>query len=124
MLFLSHKIFHQLLIFLLLSASNISFISLKEAFSVEELFLKPYFLFANILFWLMCWYSLVYITFPRIFEKGVSKEIGPKFFISILSPFLCKGFISENFNWEGKIPDESDLLHMCVKGYVMKGVLT
>jgi len=35
---------------LLLSASNISFISLKEAFSVEELFLKPYCSVANILF--------------------------------------------------------------------------
>jgi hypothetical protein len=34
---------------LLSTASNISFISLKEAFSVE-LFLKPYCLFANILF--------------------------------------------------------------------------
>ena len=72
----------------------------------------------------MCWYNLVYITLTRIFEKDVSKETGLKFSISDLSPFLCKGFISENFNWEGKIPDESDLLHMCVKGYVMKGVLT
>jgi len=59
---------------LLLSASNISFISLMEAFSVEELFLKPYCLVPNILLWLMCWYNLVYITFSRIFEKGVSKE--------------------------------------------------
>ena len=48
---------------LLLSASNISFISFKEAFSVEELFLKPYCSVANILFWLRCWYNLVYITF-------------------------------------------------------------
>ena len=39
---------------LLLSDSNISFISLKEAFSVEELFLEPYRLVANILFSLMC----------------------------------------------------------------------
>ena len=37
--------------------------------------------------------------------------------------FLCKGFISENFNQVGKIPNESDLLHMCVRGDVMKGVL-
>ena len=44
--------------------------------------------------------------------------------MSILSPFLCKGFISENFNREGKIPDESDLLHVYVRGDVMKGVLT
>ena len=44
--------------------------------------------------------------------------------ISVLPPFLCKGFISENFNWEGKIPDESDLLHMYVRGDMMKGVLT
>jgi len=47
MLFLSHKIFHQLN--LSVSASNISFISFKEAFSVE-LFLKPYYSVANILF--------------------------------------------------------------------------
>ena len=43
--------------------------------------------------------------------------------MSVLSPFICKGFISGNFNWEGKIPDESDLLHMYVVD-VMKGVLT
>jgi hypothetical protein len=36
---------------------------------------------------------------------------------------LGKGFISENFNWEEKIPDESDLLHTHVGGDVMKGVL-
>jgi len=33
---------------LLLSACNISFTSLKEAFSAEELFLKPYCWVANI----------------------------------------------------------------------------
>jgi len=94
---------------LLLSASNISFISLKEAFSVEELFLKPFCLFANILFWFMCWYNLVYITFSRIFEKDVSKGIGLKLVLFVhLLFFLCKGFISENFNQEGKIPDKSD----------------
>ena len=38
---------------------------------------------------------------------NVSKEIGLKLVVSVLSPFLCMGFISENFNWEGKIPDES-----------------
>jgi len=97
---------------------------LKEAFSVEELFLKPYCSVANILFWLKCWYNLVYITFSRIFGKDVSKEIGLKLVISLLSPFLCKGFISENFNQEGKLPDESDLLHISVRGDVMKGVLT
>jgi len=71
----------------------------------------------------MCWYNLVYITFSRIFVKDVSKETGLKLVISVLSPFLCKGFISKNFNREGKIPDESDLLHMYVRGDVMKGVL-
>jgi hypothetical protein len=44
--------------------------------------------------------------------------------ISVLSPFLRKGLISENINWEGKIPAESDVLHMYVRGDVMKGVLT
>jgi len=109
---------------LFLSASNISCISLNETFSVEELFLKPYCLVANILFWLMCWYDLVYITFSRIFEKDVSKETGLKLVMSVLPLFLCKGFISENFNWEGIIPNESDLLHTYVRGDVMKGVLT
>ena len=75
---------------LLLSASNISFINLKEASSVEELFLKPYALFANILFWFMCWYNLVYITYPRIFEKDVSKGTGLKFvvFVHLLFFFM------------------------------------
>jgi hypothetical protein len=108
---------------LLLSVSNIPFVCLKEAFSVE-LFLKPYCSVTIILFWLMCWYNLVYITFPRIFEKDVSNGIGLKLVISILSPFLCYGFISENFDWEGKIPKGSDLLHMYVRGDVMKGVFT
>jgi hypothetical protein len=68
--------------------------------------------------------SCIYITFSRIFEKVVSKEIGLKLVMSILSPFLCKGFISENFNQEGKNTDESNLLRMYVRGDVMKGVLT
>jgi len=67
--------------------------------------------------------SCIY-NFSRIFEKDVSKDIGLKLVISVLSPFLCKGFISEKFNQEGKIPDESDLLLMYVRGDVMKGVLT
>ena len=71
----------------------------------------------------MCWYNHVCITFSRTFEKDVSKERGLKLVISVLSSFLCKGFISENFNREGKILDESDLLCMYVRD-VMKGVLT
>ena len=63
------------------------------------------------------------MTFSRIFEKDVSKEMGLKFVISILFPFLCTGIISENFNREGNIPDESDILHIYVKGDVIKGVL-
>jgi hypothetical protein len=50
----------------------------------------------------------------------VSKEVGLILVISVLSTFLCKGFISENFN----IPNESDLLRMYVRGDVIKGVLT
>jgi len=44
--------------------------------------------------------------------------------VSGLSPFLCKGFISENFNWEEKIPDNSDLLWMYVRGDVIEGIFT
>jgi hypothetical protein len=32
--------------------------------------------------------------------------------------------MSENFSQEGKIPDKSELLHIYVKGDVIKGVLT
>jgi len=49
----------------------------------------------NIFFCLMCWYNLVYITFSRIFEKVVSKEIALKLFMSFLSPFLYKVFIQK-----------------------------
>jgi len=72
----------------------------------------------------MYWYNLVYITFSRISEKDVSKEIGLKLVISVLSSFLCKGFISESFNQEGEIPDENDFLHIYVRRDVVKGVLT
>jgi len=43
---------------LLLSANSISFFSLKR-FSIEELFLKPYYSVANILSGFKCWYNLV-----------------------------------------------------------------
>jgi len=45
---------------------------------------------------------------------------GYLFFSVLRNPLLntqfqnCKGFISENFNRDGKIPDESDLLRMYV----------
>jgi hypothetical protein len=77
--------------------------------------MKPYWSVANILFWLLCWYNLVYITYSRIFGKDVSKEIGLKLFISVQSPFLCRALF-QKINWEGKIPDKSDLLQMYVRG--------
>jgi len=61
---------------LLLSVSNISFISLKGAFSVEELFLKPHCSVANILFLLMCWYNLVYIKLILVTYQNFSLEGG------------------------------------------------
>ena len=45
--------------------------------------------------------------------------INIRFFISFL-----KDFISEYFKWSGKIPDDNDLLHMWVKGQMIKGELT
>jgi hypothetical protein len=44
--------------------------------------------------------------------------------VYIFVSFLCKGFTSENFNQEGRIPEESDLLIVYVRGDVMKRVLT
>jgi len=35
---------------------------------------------------------------------------------SVLSPFLYKGFTSENFNLSGNIPVDKILLNMYVKG--------
>jgi len=69
-------------------------------------------------------YILVYITFSKVFEKDVSKEIALKLFMSVLSRFLYKGLISENFNQQRKISNENDLLYMYVRGDAMKGVLT
>jgi hypothetical protein len=40
-----------------------------------------------------------------------------------LSPFLNTGFTTENFNLDGKIPDERDLLQIYVKGEIIKGAL-
>jgi hypothetical protein len=48
--------------------------------------------------------------------------ISLKLDIYVLSPFVYNGLISENFNQEGKIPEESDLLHMYVRGNMIKVV--
>jgi hypothetical protein len=56
-------------------------------------------------------------------EKEVNTDIGLKLEILHLSAFLSTGFTIENFNLDGKIPEERDLLHMCVKVEPMKGAL-
>ena len=43
--------------------------------------------------------------------------------ISVLSPFLYIGLISEYFNLSGNIPVESILLHICVKVDTINGLL-
>jgi len=40
-----------------------------------------------------------------------------------LSPFLNKGLTTAYFTQPGKIPEDNDLLHMWVKGELMKGEL-
>ena len=98
---------------------------MKEAFLVEELFLKPYCSVADILFWLRCSYNLVYITFSRIFEKDVSKEIGLKLVKPVLPPFFyVRALFQKILIGSEKIPEESDLLQMYARGDVTKGVLT
>ena len=52
------------------------------------------------------------IIFFKIFEKVVSKEMSLKFEVFVLSPFLNKGWISENFNLEGNVPVEIILLQI------------
>ena len=43
--------------------------------------------------------------------------------ISVLSHFLFIGLISENFNLSGNVPVESILLHVCVRGNTINGLL-
>jgi len=40
-----------------------------------------------------------------------------------LSPFLNKGLTTAYFKQSGKIPEDNDLLHIWVKGELMKGEL-
>jgi len=40
-----------------------------------------------------------------------------------LSPFLNKGLTTAYFIWSGKIPEDNDLLHIWVKGELIKGEL-
>jgi hypothetical protein len=42
--------------------------------------------------------------------------------ISVLTPFLYIGLISEYFNLSGNVPVESILLHMYVKGDTINGL--
>ena len=43
--------------------------------------------------------------------------------MSVLSQFIYKRFISENLNQQRKIPNDSDLLHMYVRGDALKDYL-
>jgi hypothetical protein len=61
--------------------------------------------------------------FSKTSEKAVKKDICLKLEIAHLSPFLNTGFTIENFNLFGKIPDAQYLIHVYVKGELIKGVL-
>jgi hypothetical protein len=58
--------------------------------------------------------------FKKTLEKEVNKDIGLKLEISNLLPFLNTGFTIENFNLVGKILEGRDLLHIYVKGELIK----
>jgi hypothetical protein len=60
--------------------------NLQEAFSGDELCLKPYCSYANVQFCL-CWQSPEYITFLKTLKNDMSKETGLKLDILVLSPF-------------------------------------
>jgi hypothetical protein len=53
-------------------------------------------------------------------EKEANKHIGLNLEILNPSPFLNTGFTVENFNLNGKIPEERDLLHIHVKAELVK----
>jgi len=51
-----------------------------------------------------CCNSLICITFPTIFEKGVKTDIGRQLDLSFSLPFLNTGIIIAYFNLSGKTP--------------------
>jgi hypothetical protein len=51
-------------------------------------------------------------NFFKTFEKEVNMDIGLKFTILFLSPFLNISLISAYFSLEGKVPVESILLQI------------
>jgi len=59
--------------YLLFSASNISPIKLKVAFTVDDFVLKPDCLFTNTLLVFKCWYIHTYMTFSKTFENEVDR---------------------------------------------------
>ena len=50
-------------------------------------------------------------------------DIGLQLQSLVLSPFLNKGLTTAYFKQTGKVPEDIDLLHMWVKGEVIKGEL-
>jgi hypothetical protein len=55
---------------------RILFVSVKDAFSVDQCVLKPYCCCTSKLFASICVMSLVYMSFSIILEKEVSKDMG------------------------------------------------
>jgi hypothetical protein len=55
---------------------NISSISLKDAFSVDEFGRKPYWLLSSMLFMFICMNNLLYISLSNTLENDDSSDIG------------------------------------------------
>jgi len=80
-------------------------------FSVVNPLRNPY---CSLLIMFLCKWSsnLVCITFSKIFEKDVKRDIGLWLLTSLLLPFFYKGFIIEFFILSGKTPLVITLLHI------------
>lgn len=71
----------------------------------------------------ICSSSLICLTSSQALENEVSRDISLQLEMLFLLSFLNNGFITENFKWSGRIPDDSDLLHVWFKGEPIKGEL-
>jgi hypothetical protein len=72
----------------------------------------------------LCVCVFVCITFSKTLEKEIDKNIALKLEMSKLWPFLNTAFTIKNFVLVGKVPEETDLLHVCIKGQLIKRVLS
>jgi hypothetical protein len=62
-------------------------------------------------------------NFSSTFDKELKIDMCLLLKILDFSPFLNKGLTTAYFKRSGKIPEDIDLLHICIRGELIKGEL-